>query len=37
MHFFLHEMLSNFSQRMIKQEKLPTGVLNLVLAHDEEI
>lgn len=37
MHLFLHETLRNFSQRMMTQEKLPTDVLNLILAHDKKI
>lgn len=37
MHFFLHETLGSFSQRMIKREKLPTEVLNLELSHAEEM
>jgi len=37
MHFSSEQMLGNFSQRMIKQEKLPTDVFNLVSVHVEEI
>lgn len=30
-------MLGGFSQRMIKQEKLPTEVLSLELSHTKEM
>lgn len=35
--FLLHKTLCNFSQKIMKQEKLPTDIVNLILAHDKEI